>query len=65
MKSVVEYETSKSSFELNADGLMTCSVENKENHTLDELKQKLIDDLYNRKSYEANDIELIKILFEK
>lgn len=36
----------------------------KENYTLDELKQKIINYLYNQKYYESNEIELIKILFE-
>ena len=32
--------------------------------SLSDLRQKLINYLYNLKSYESNDIELIKILFE-
>lgn len=64
MKSVVENETSKSTLEINVDGTITCSVEKKDNYTLEDLRQKLINDLYNQKSYESNEIELIKILFE-
>ena len=36
----------------------------KENYTLDDLKQKLINNLYNATYYEKNDIEILKILFE-
>lgn len=36
----------------------------KENHTLDELKQKIINYLYNQKYYESNEIELIKFIFK-
>lgn len=34
------------------------------NHTLEELKQRLINYLYNKEEYDMEDILLIKILFE-
>lgn len=36
----------------------------KENHTLDDLRQKLINDLYEANYYENNEIELLKLLLE-
>ena len=36
-----------------------------ENITLNKLKQKIINMLYEKESYNKKDIELIKILFEK
>lgn len=36
-----------------------------ENITLNKLKQKIINMLYKKESYNKKDIELIKILFEK
>lgn len=38
-------------------------VENSQ-HTLEDLKQKLINDMYDRKSYFKEDIEILKLLFE-
>ncbi len=35
------------------------------NHTLEELKQKIIDYLYDLNHYEEFDVELIKVLFQK
>lgn len=35
-----------------------------ENHTLEDLKQKLINDMYELVTYEKEDIEILKILFE-
>lgn len=35
-----------------------------ENHTLEDLKQKLINDMYELGTYEKKDIEILKILFE-
>lgn len=34
------------------------------NHTLEELQQKLINDMYNAKGYGINEISILKILFE-
>lgn len=34
------------------------------NHTLENLRQKLINNLYNATYYDKNDIEILKILFE-
>lgn len=64
IKQAIEDETSRSSIEVTSDGTMTCSVEKKDNHTLEDLRQKLINQLYSYDSYEKNDVELIKILFE-
>jgi hypothetical protein len=43
---------------------ITINAKEQENHTLDELKKKLINDLYNKQNYLENDIRLIEILFE-
>lgn len=40
------------------------NAKKKENHTLQDLRQKLINDLYNKQSYFDNDIKLMEILFE-
>ena len=72
----VEYIFEKDKEILKADGIeitqtldsITGSISNwsakKENYTLDDLKQKLINNLYNATYYEKNDIEILKILFE-
>ena len=39
--------------------------EKEENKSLNDLRQKLINYLYDLKSYDNNDIELIKILFNE
>lgn len=44
------------------DGISIEAVEG--NHTFDELKQKLINYLYNTKSYEEIDVEIMKLLFK-
>ena len=44
------------------DGIVIVKDENK---SLSDLRQKLIDYLYNLQRYETNDIELIKILFNE
>lgn len=36
----------------------------KEIWTLDDLRQKLINDMYHRSFYEQTDVEILKILFE-
>ncbi len=64
IRQAIENETSRSSIEVKSDGTMTCSVEKKDNHTLEDLRQKLINDLYNQKSYDSNEIEIMKMLFE-
>ena len=38
---------------------------NKDKITLDDLRQKIINYLYKLSSYDNNDIELIKILFDE
>ena len=42
------------------------TVKNKkeENHTLEDLKQKLINDMHELETYGKEDIEILKILFE-
>lgn len=35
-----------------------------ENHTLEDLKQKLINDMYELGTYGKEDIEILKLLFE-
>lgn len=35
-----------------------------ENHTLEDLKQKLINDMYELGAYGKEDIEILKLLFE-
>lgn len=44
--------------------VITVNLE-EENITLNKLKQKIINMLYEKESYNKKDIELIKILFEK
>lgn len=43
---------------------ITINAKKKENYTLRDLQQKLINDLYSKNSYTYSDIELIEILFE-
>lgn len=53
------------SFDVNIkNNEITINAKKKENHTLEDLKQKIINDLYSMKSYESNEVELIKILFD-
>lgn len=40
------------------------TVEEKENYTLEELKQKLINNLYISRYYTSQEIELLRILLE-
>ena len=40
-------------------------VEFKKEITIKELKQKLIEDMYNRKNYDTIDIEILKILLKE
>ena len=40
------------------------TVDKKENYTLEDLKQKVINDLYNKNHYEENEIKLLAILLE-
>lgn len=63
IKQAIEDETTRSSIEVTSDRTMTCSVEKKDNHTLEELRQKLINDLYNQKGYDSNEIEIMRMLF--
>lgn len=44
---------------------MVIMVNLEENITLNKLKQKIINMLYEKEFYDKKDIELIKILFEK
>lgn len=44
---------------------MVVTVSLEENITLNKLKQKIINMLYEKNFYDKKDIELIKILFEK
>lgn len=48
---------------INNDGLII-KVKKEDNHTLGDLKQKIINNLYDMKNYGPNDVELVKILFE-
>lgn len=41
----------------------TTKVEKQENHTLADLRQKLINDLYEKKIYTNEDVEILRILF--
>lgn len=39
-------------------------TENENNKSLNDLRQKLINNLYDKKVYDTTDVELIRILFE-
>lgn len=43
---------------------ITIKNKKEENHTLEDLKQKLINDMYELGTYGKKDIEILKILFE-
>ena len=65
-----EFEISKEgninveSFEV-AGNISKVTVEFKKEITIKELKQKLIEDMYNRKNYDTIDIEILKILLKE
>jgi hypothetical protein len=50
-------------FKVNTDGSIDCNKK-VENHTLKDLKQKLINDMYELGTYGKEDIEILKLLFE-
>lgn len=52
------------SFEV-AGNISKVTMEFKKELTLSELKQKLIEDMYNRKNYDTIDIEILKILLKE
>lgn len=52
------------SFEV-AGNISKVTVEFKKEITIKELKQKLIEDMYNRKNYDTIDIEILKILLKE
>ncbi len=52
------------SFEI-AGNISKVAVEFKKEITIKELKQKLIEDMYNRKNYDTIDIEILKILLKE
>lgn len=43
---------------------ITITIQKKENYSLDELKQKTINKLYNSKILDSNDINLLKLILE-
>lgn len=43
---------------------ITIKSSKQENHTIEDLRQKLINNLYDKKSYENEDIEILRILFD-
>ena len=52
------------SFEV-AGNISKVTVEFKKEITIKELKQKLIEDMYNRKNYDTIDIEILRILLKE
>ena len=42
---------------------ITIKTKKQDNHTIDELEQKIINYLYDLKYYESSDIELLKVIF--
>lgn len=48
-----------------AGNISKVTMEFKKELTLSELKQKLIEDMYNRKNYDTIDIEILKILLKE
>lgn len=57
-------KTNNFDINLNDNGLII-AVNKQENHTLEDLKQKLINYLYELEVYDVTDIEMLKILFKK
>lgn len=48
---------------INEQGLIL-TTKNQEKHTLQDLKQKLINYLYELETYDVTDVEILKILFK-
>lgn len=60
----MQISTGKINYNLNKDGSLT--IIEKKNYTLEDLKQKLINEFYQKPAnycYDERDIELLKILF--